>query len=124
MTIAEDDPRQPFQQAADTLRQEIRGGGIKPGQRLGSVRQLADRFQISPTTVQRALAVLRDEGLLKTTSRGNFARDEESASKAAEGGLAGGTLTDVLRELSDLRSRVERLESARSGDSEPDEGSQ
>ncbi|NEA57971.1 winged helix-turn-helix transcriptional regulator [Streptomyces sp. SID13666] len=123
MTIAEDDPRQPFQQAADTLRQEIRGGGIKPGQRLGSVRQLADRFQISPTTVQRALAVLRDEGLLKTTSRGNFARDEESASQTTESGSAGG-LTDVLRELSELRSRVERLESARSGESEPDEGSQ
>jgi GntR family transcriptional regulator len=113
VTIAEDDPRQPFQQVADALRREIRRGDVAPGQKIGSVRQLADRFQISPTTVQRALTVLREESLVTTTPRGNFARGTDEAEAA--GGRSAGALADVFRELSDLRARVERLESDREG---------
>jgi DNA-binding transcriptional regulator YhcF (GntR family) len=112
VTIEEDDPREPFRQAADALREDFRSGRIKPGQRLDSVRQLADRFRIAPTTVQRALAVLREEGLLTTTRRGSFAQVEVEAAGQADGETAGPTLEDVLREISELRTRVERLESA------------
>ncbi|MDX2727696.1 GntR family transcriptional regulator [Streptomyces sp. PA03-2a] len=120
MTIADDDPRQPYEQAAETLRQEIKRGVIKPG-RMDSVRTLADRFGISPTTVQRSLSVLREEGLITTTARGNFAKspDQVAASRPT---TSPGELSEVLRQLehvtsqlSDLRDRVERLEAARSG---------
>jgi DNA-binding GntR family transcriptional regulator len=113
VTIAEDDPREPFQQTADALREDLRRGRIRPGQKLDSVRQLADRFQISPTTVQRALAVLREEGLLTTTRRGSFVKVDGDLGQEPDEVTAGVTLADVLRELSDLRTRVERLESAR-----------
>ncbi|MFB6855882.1 GntR family transcriptional regulator [Streptomyces sp. NPDC056341] len=121
MTIAEDDPRQPYEQAAETLRREIRDGVIKPGHRVGSVRELASRFNISPTTVQKALGVLRDEGLLTTTGRGNYARDPKQVTETGESG-AGPDLSEVLRQLehvtsqlSELRGRVERLETSRPG---------
>ncbi|MEV1022276.1 winged helix-turn-helix domain-containing protein [Streptomyces sp. NPDC050264] len=121
MTIAEDDPRQPYEQAAETLRREIRDGVIRPGHKVGSVRDLASRFSISPTTVQKALGVLRDEGLLMTTGRGNYARDPEQAADAGRPGSAA-DLSEVLRrlehvtsQLSELRDRVERLEAGNSG---------
>ncbi|MFF1397517.1 GntR family transcriptional regulator [Streptomyces sp. NPDC058287] len=121
MTIAEDDPRQPYEQAAETLRREISNGVIKPGHRVGSVRDLASRFNISPTTVQKALGVLRDEGLLTTTGRGNYARDPKQVTDADKPGV-GLDLSEVLRQLehvtsqlSELRGRVERLEASRPG---------
>ncbi|MFI9203903.1 GntR family transcriptional regulator [Streptomyces sp. NPDC053048] len=116
MTISENDPRQPFEQVAASLRREIERGDIAPGQKVGSVRDLAARFHVSPTTVQRALRLLRDEDLLVTTGRGNFARDPKQASRVTES-AGGGNLSEVLRQLehvtsqlSDLRGRVERLE--------------
>lgn len=119
VTIAEDDPRQPYEQAAETLRREIRDGVIKPGRKVGSVRELASRFSISPTTVQKALGVLRDEGLVTTTGRGNYARDPKRVAEAATPGV-GTDLSEVLRQLehvtsqlSELRDRVERLEASR-----------
>ncbi|WP_455360696.1 GntR family transcriptional regulator [Streptomyces sp. SYSU K21746] len=121
MTIAQDDPRQPYEQAAQTLRREITQGVIKPGHNVGSIRKLAERFGISPTTVQRALGLLREEGLITTTGRGNYARDPQQAPEASGAGN-GGELSEVLRQLehvtsqlSDLRHRVERLEADRSG---------
>lgn len=121
VTIAEEDPRPPSVQAADILRQEILRGDIKPGARVGSVRDLADRFKISGMTMQRALTILRDEGFITTTSRGSFARDPKTVARSSSAD-ADGTLSEVLRQLdhvtsqlSDLRDRVERLEAERSG---------
>ncbi|QSY50197.1 MULTISPECIES: winged helix-turn-helix domain-containing protein [Streptomyces] len=116
MTISEDDPRQPFEQVAAVLRREIEQASIAPGQKVGSVRELAARFRVSPTTVQRALRVLRDEGLLMTTGRGTFARDPKQVGQVPDD-VDSVDLSEVLRQLrhvtsqvSDLRSRVERLE--------------
>ncbi|MFE2833683.1 GntR family transcriptional regulator [Streptomyces mirabilis] len=112
--ISKDDPRPESEQAADILRHEILRGDIKPGAHVGSVRDLATRFKISGMTVQRALAILREDGLILTTSRGSYARDPEQATEAD----AGVDLPEVLRQLehltsqvSELRGRLEALES-------------
>jgi DNA-binding transcriptional regulator YhcF (GntR family) len=114
--ISKDDPRTESEQAADILRQEIANGSIPPGAHVGSVRDLATRFKISGMTVQRALAILREDGLITTTARGSYARDPEQATEPREAS-AGVDLPEVLRQLehltsqvSDLRDRVERLE--------------
>ncbi|MCX5350882.1 GntR family transcriptional regulator [Streptomyces mirabilis] len=112
--ISKDDPRPESEQAADILRQEILRGDIKPGAHVGSVRDLATRFKISGMTVQRALTILREDGLILTTSRGSYARDPQQATEAD----AGVDLSEVLRQLehltsqvSELRGRLEALES-------------
>jgi DNA-binding transcriptional regulator YhcF (GntR family) len=112
--ISKDDPRPESEQAADILRQEILRGDIKPGAHVGSVRDLATRFKISGMTVQRALTILREDGLILTTSRGSYARDPQQATEAD----ARVDLPEVLRQLehltsqvSELRSRLEALES-------------
>jgi DNA-binding transcriptional regulator YhcF (GntR family) len=115
--ISKDDPRPESEQAADILRQEILRGDIKPGAHVGSVRDLATRFKISGMTVQRALAILREDGLILTTTRGSYARDPQQATEASEAN-GGVDLPEVLRQLehltsqvSELRGRLEALES-------------
>ncbi|MGW3913122.1 GntR family transcriptional regulator [Streptomyces sp. NPDC005070] len=114
--ISKDDPRPESEQAADILRQEILRGDIKPGAHVGSVRDLATRFKISGMTVQRALAILREDGLILTTSRGSYARDPQQTTEAGEANTI--ALPEVLRQLehltsqvSELRGRLEALES-------------
>ncbi|MCX4699070.1 winged helix-turn-helix domain-containing protein [Streptomyces sp. NBC_01373] len=105
--ISKDDPRPESEQAADILRQEILRGDIKPGAHVGSVRDLAARFKISGMTVQRALTILREDGLILTTSRGSYARDPAQATEA--GTDAGVDLPEVLRQLEHLTSQVSEL---------------
>ena len=55
-------PMTPTERVAAELRRELTD--LPSGYRLPSVRDLAARFAVSPTTVTRALATLRREGLL------------------------------------------------------------
>jgi integrase len=65
--------RQPaWHQAADALRTAIAAGLLSPGDQLPSVRELAAGEEIRAATLQHALAVLADEGLI-TVRRGRRA---------------------------------------------------
>lgn len=122
MTIDADDPRPPYRQAADAIRQDIHGGRLKAGQRLPSIRSLADTFGISTSTVQNTLSLLRSEGAIITTARGSFVSDPNKAIGTVTAGESSESLAAVLRQLehvnsqlSELRGRVERLEADRPG---------
>ncbi len=59
------------------LRLEIAHGELKAGERTPSIRQLADRFEVAPGTVQSALRELRNEGLIVSQqARGTFVRTD------------------------------------------------
>jgi len=62
-----DDPRPPYQQIAAELRAAIKTGEYGPGDKLPSGPDLTKRYGVAKMTVDRALAVLREEGL--TVSR-------------------------------------------------------
>jgi GntR family transcriptional regulator len=62
--IRYDDQRPPYLQVAAELRGAIEAGQYSPGDRLPSTRALADEYGIAPTTVQHAMRILRDEGLV------------------------------------------------------------
>jgi DNA-binding GntR family transcriptional regulator len=64
-------PDWPYQQAAARIRERIAAGELGP--RLPSYMDLAHELGVSPMTVQRAIGVLRDEGLVVTRpGRGTF----------------------------------------------------
>lgn len=66
----------PYQQVAAQLREQICSGAIGP--RLPSAMVLAEQMGVAPNTVQRALRVLREEGLTYSVpGRGTFVRDGE-----------------------------------------------
>lgn len=51
------------------FRQAHQQGSLKPGEMVPSVRELAERFQISPNIVRQALAHLVEDGVLHTIPR-------------------------------------------------------
>ncbi|MBF6327511.1 GntR family transcriptional regulator [Nocardia transvalensis] len=74
--MAAEGPR--YLRIADVLREEIRGGRWKPGDRLPSHSELAEHMQVSITTARNAIQVLVAENLLYTaTSRGTIVRSQE-----------------------------------------------
>lgn len=97
MKVDSNDPRPPYAQIADAMRESIRAGELAPGERLPSGRELATHYGVALMTIQKALATLRDEGLVHSyRGRGTF----------VHGGKA---LTDGHGGLDDLRSTVEQL---------------
>jgi DNA-binding transcriptional regulator YhcF (GntR family) len=70
-----DDPRPPFQQVASALRASIRTRRFEPGDQLPSLNELSKAYGVSLMTVQKALGVLRDEGLvISRHGKGSFVR--------------------------------------------------
>ncbi len=62
-----------FLQMANKLRAKIVCGEYQPDTQFPTVRQLAEEASVNPNTVQRALALLEEEGLLYTkTTVGRF----------------------------------------------------
>jgi DNA-binding GntR family transcriptional regulator len=67
------DPRAPYLQIADDLRRQIKAGRYQPGDRLPSLPAMSSQYGSASETIRRALAKLRDEGLVATQStRGTF----------------------------------------------------
>lgn len=131
MTLPAHGPRAPYLLAADQLREDIRAGRLKPGDRLPSSREMRETLGIANATVHAALRVLRDEGLIYSVQgRGTYVSDKPAATAAPEEGAGTGSqdpadsatlrnVLDQMREMSavmsDLKARVEYLESRDGG---------
>jgi DNA-binding transcriptional regulator YhcF (GntR family) len=77
MTLNPQDSRPVSQQIADLLRREIASGVLRPNQKIDSVRTLAAKYDVSPQAADKALGILKSEGLTYTnTGRGTFVRPE------------------------------------------------
>lgn len=73
MIIDEGSGDYPYVQLANWLRGQIEAGEIGP--RLPTVEQLAEQSGLSGNTVQRALRLLKDEGLIYgSAGRGLFVK--------------------------------------------------
>ncbi len=122
MTLPANGPRPPYLMAADQLRQEIRTGRLKPGDRLPSSRELVESLGIANATVHAALRVLRDEGLIYSVQgRGTYVADQPSTPAATEAtargeeamrNSAGDEPTDAIALLLTLREQVREMNAA------------
>ncbi|MBB5812061.1 ribosomal protein S25 [Streptomyces collinus] len=59
------------QEIADSLRERIRAGDLKPGDRLPTQAELAEEFGVERGAVRQALRVLQEDGLLTNVSKGS-----------------------------------------------------
>ncbi|PYC74916.1 GntR family transcriptional regulator [Micromonospora arborensis] len=60
-------PDPPFRRIVEEIRGRILTGDLRPGDRIPSVRQIAQRWGVAAATASRAMATLRDSGLVETT---------------------------------------------------------
>ncbi|MFD1273168.1 GntR family transcriptional regulator [Streptomyces kaempferi] len=67
------------QEIADVLRERIRAGDLKAGDRLPTQAELAEEFGVERGTVRQALRALQDDGLLSNVSKGSPPRIAERA---------------------------------------------
>ena len=62
-----------YMRVANDIAARIASGELKPGARLRAERDLADYYEVSYGTVRRAMALLRERGLITTIhGRGTF----------------------------------------------------
>ena len=75
VTIDHDAGTPVWRQLAAILRAMIESGEIGKGKLLPSQRTLMQRYEVSDGTVKRALALLREEGLIETEiGRGTYVK--------------------------------------------------
>lgn len=53
-----------YREVAEDIAARIKSGEYPPGERLPTYRELADLYQVSVTTVQRAVIILQDRGMI------------------------------------------------------------
>ncbi|MFP5111053.1 FadR/GntR family transcriptional regulator [Bacillaceae bacterium C204] len=58
-------PKKIYEEVAEAIYEMIRTGQVKPGQRLDSVQQLAENFQVGRSAIREALTSLRAMGLVE-----------------------------------------------------------
>lgn len=110
-----------YEQVANELRRDITEGRLAVGDRMPSIRSLADRFDISPNTAGNALKLLREQGFAYSGSTtGYFVADHQASGLTdAEGAGVESKLAMVLEELAKLSERVSVLEGRSSQSSDP-----
>jgi len=102
-------------QVAEALRGEIASGALAPGDKLPSIRSLAERFGVAPMTAQSAIDMLRSEGLIYTSpGRGTFVRADARSSDASSPSPEYLAITEHLSELDaqmhEMADRMDKLE--------------
>ena len=66
-------PLPPYRQIAAILRRRIESGQYQPDTRIPTESELVEAYEVARTTARRAIAVLREEGLIYTVpQRGSY----------------------------------------------------
>lgn len=96
------DKRPIYEQIVDKLERLIVGGGLEANYKMPSVRSLAMELSVNPNTIQRAYAMLEQEGYIYTVSgRGSFV--------AHECEWRSGKVAEVTKELEEVLGKAKEV---------------
>lgn len=97
-----------YSQIIEQIKQLIVSGGFSPGDKLSSVRELAQTACVNPNTMQKAMSELEKDGLLYTLrSSGRFITDDEALIKKIKNELAEAEIENFMQGMSKLGFSVE-----------------
>jgi GntR family transcriptional regulator, transcriptional repressor for pyruvate dehydrogenase complex len=72
-------PKKIYEEVAETIYEMIRTGELKPGEKIDSVTQLAENFQVGRSAIREALSALRAMGLVEMKQgEGTYVREFEA----------------------------------------------
>lgn len=92
-----------YTQIVEHIKQLIVSGGLSPGDKLPSVRELAQEACVNPNTMQRAMAELENNGLLYTMrSAGRYITEDTELIKQVKNELAKKEISDFLQSMEKL----------------------
>ena len=92
-----------YVQIMNRVREAVAAGELKPGERVASVRELAQDFEVNPNTMQRALNELEREGLLVSErTAGRFVTEDEELIRSLRREMAAATADAFRKEMSAL----------------------
>ncbi|WP_423407726.1 FadR/GntR family transcriptional regulator [Heyndrickxia sp. MSNUG] len=73
-------PKKIYEEVAEAIHGMIRSGQLKPGDKLDSVQQLAENFQVGRSAIREALTALRAMGLIEIRQgEGTYVREFETS---------------------------------------------
>ncbi|GGM84553.1 hypothetical protein GCM10012275_64090 [Longimycelium tulufanense] len=105
----------PYVQVAEDLLSGIEAGRYKPGDKLPSLKDLAEQYGVAIGTVKSALALLRDRSVIATRhGTGSFVRPDLDLSRLdttlLRDGPSSAELEEALRLLHEINGRLIALE--------------
>ena len=96
------------QKIVERLSDEIRSGGLRPGEKLSSERELGDRFGVGRSSVREALRILGSQGLIQVQmGRGSFVADFTAPAPESVVRFWDRRHDVSLRELMEIRLSIE-----------------
>ena len=99
-----------FLQIFDRLKKDIIRGKYPPNAQIPTVRQLACDMSVNPNTVQKALQILEDEGLIITRATlGKFVTSDTECIERVKQQLQNETLVSWLNEMHEIGISTERI---------------
>ena len=86
-----------YLQIMEHFKTEIASGGLKAGDKIPPVRELALEAGVNPNTMQKALSELEREGLLESQrTSGRFVAEAAISPEKLKNNLADGLMEDFL----------------------------
>ncbi|WP_433180640.1 winged helix-turn-helix domain-containing protein [Actinoallomurus sp. CA-150999] len=125
MPSAHPDRRKLYVRIADELREDLAAGRFPVGEPFPPIGELAERFRSAKATIERAVEVLRGEGLLESrqgsrtvviavpdSSTGTHDGSEE---RSEEFQIIFGQLQEMRSAIGHLRAKIEELDERTKG---------
>ncbi len=100
-----------YSQLVEQIQIKICSGIFAPGSKLPSVRELAQEAAVNPNTMQKALSLLEEDGLLYTNrTSGRFITEDANMIQQAKHNLAQEQISEFLEKMKSLGlSKTETL---------------
>lgn len=100
-----------YMQIMDHIRAAIISGELKAGEKIASVREMAEAFGVNPNTMQRALSELEREGLLVSErTAGRFVTKDTEVIETVRGKAAEQIVREFLQKMRNMGFTREQVE--------------
>ncbi|MBC1376938.1 GntR family transcriptional regulator [Listeria innocua] len=105
-----DDSKPIYKQIVHYIHTEIVTGIYKAGDKLLSVRELATKLEVNPTTIQRAYAELEEAGIIFTVrGTGKYLTEDKRRIEQLENDIAKQLTENFISEMSKLGINKEKI---------------